>query len=482
MATNLDLDLDDLDHVVADDYLRVSVDKSGNLRSNREQHDENLELCARKGWTFGRSYADEGSASEFARRKRDGFAELVAALRDGSFAANVLIVWEASRGTRRAGEMESLLGLLQDRGVWVYVVNKRRLFNPHVVDDWEDLMVAAVKAAAESMRTSQRVKRATKADAKAGRAFTGGRRAFGFDTDGVSHHPTEAPIVRECVRRFLAGESVRSLAADLNRRGVTTTAGNEWHPGPLGAVIAAPRNAGHRVHNREVVKRDAWVGIIDDATHRRVLATLADRKPTGRRGRTPRLLSSILRCGKCGAVLVGNTDTRGVRRYQCRKGPGYNGCGGLGIKAVELEDLLGALATERLADVEARRAAIVGPDDSPELAELDAIEARLLAVDDDVARGELDNRDANRRIAAIKRHRDEVEARLAAKVREAAPLNLVDVEGFVGRPWASLEQHEQRRILDALVDHVTVAPASVIGSTAFEGARVTGGDRIVWKF
>jgi site-specific DNA recombinase len=474
-------DLDDIENVIANDYLRVSFDKSGVLRSNHEQHHENVELIARKRWHFGKSYNDEGSASKFQTKRRQGFDLLIADLRADRFAAHVLIIWEVSRGTRKAGEMETLLALCQERGVWLYVYNKRRLFNPHVVDDWEDLMHAAVSAAGESMRTSQRTKRASKADAKAGN-FTGGRRAFGFEANGVDWRRApvdEVEIIRECAKLVLGGKSMRWIAGELNRRGVTTSAGNPWHPNVLRHVLVSERTAGNRVHKGVVVKRDAWPAIIDETTHKRLIATLATRAPVGRRGRTPWVLTGLLKCERCGVWLVSNTDTRGTRRYVCRKAPGYKGCGGLVIKADPLEELLGKLATERLTDVGARRAAVAGPDDSGELAELDQIAADRLAVADAGAQLSLAARLAE--YAAIDRRERDVESRLAAKVHETSPLALVLDEGLVGRRWDTMEVHEQRSVLDALMNHVTVAPASSRGSTAFEPERVTSGKRIDWK-
>jgi hypothetical protein len=36
---------------------------------------------------------------------------------------------------------------------------------------------------------------------------------------------SEAAVIRECVRRVLAGEPIRSLARDLNGRGICTSTG-----------------------------------------------------------------------------------------------------------------------------------------------------------------------------------------------------------------------------------------------------------------
>ncbi len=499
-AAMLEMDLDDLrallGGIVANEYLRVSHDASGVLRSPAEQHAEDLDLCSRKRWTLGRTYQDEGSASQFATKERDEFLQMVEDLRRDAFGAQLLIIWEVSRGTRRPGEMEELLLLCQRRGVWIYVVNKRRAFNPSVVDDWEDLMVAVVKAAGESMRTSQRVKRASRADATAG-AFTGGRRPYGYEADGVTIRESEAYWIREAARLLLGGKSVRWIAGELNRQGVPTPAWHapliwrQWHPGPLGKLLASQRVAGHRVHDGVVVKRDAWDAILDADTHARVAAVLATRSPTGRRGRTPWMLTGLLRCGAtiksgpragetCGALLLGNTDSRnGVRRYVCRSGTGFSGCGGLGIAGKPLEDLLGALASERLADAQARHEARVTEDDAAERAELDRITAQRAVIARELAAGTMDREDATLERAELKARQKAAERSLAAKARDQLRLDFIATEDYVGRSWAELNPSDQRVVLDALLDHVTVTPTLRRGTTKFEAERVRGG--IAWK-
>ncbi len=209
---------------------------------------------------------------------------------------------------------------------------------------------------------------------------------------------------------MLGGATIRELAGELNERGVRTPGtkdnpeGNAWHPGALRAMLAGPRLAGLRTHRNTVIAtsrpdgKAEWPPIISEDEHSRVKAMLDSRSPVGRRGRTPWLLTGLLRCELCGAALCSNTDsasTGGARRYQCRKGTGFHGCGGVRIKAEPVEELLALVATERLANVEARRGADAGPDDSGELAELSRIAAQRIANSDDLAAEQISRETAN---------------------------------------------------------------------------------------
>lgn len=464
------------------EYQRVSKDASGIERSNDEQHDDNVAGAADEDITLiGTPYRDKARASRSSKAKRVDFDALLADLRADTFDADVLVMWESSRGSRRVGEWCTLLDLLEDRAKLVYVTTHRRVYDPTNPRDRRTLLEDAVDSEYESGKSALRIGRSMRANATNGERH-GGRRAFGYKAEGNELEPAEAEIVRECVRRVLGGESVRAIAADLNRREITTSAGNTWHPGPLRNMLAGHRIAGIRTHHGVVVAKGLWTAIVDETTHRRLVATLADRTPVGRRGRNPWLLTGFLRCDRCGAAMVGNSDARtGTRRYICRKAPGYHGCGSLGIKAAPLEELLGDLATERLADVESRRGALTGPNDLGEVTELNNIAAMRVEASDDRAAGLLERQSYLEQVAALDRRQREIEARLAAKVRETAPLDFVIAEGYIGRPFADLAVEEQRIVLGVLIDHVTVAPASTRGSTKFEPERVTTGARIVWK-
>lgn len=471
------------------EYLRVSHDASGRERSNDEQHTENLEVCPTEGLEItGKPYRDRARASRTSKAARAGFDELVADLDAGTFTEDALVLWESSRGSRRVGEWATLLDLLEDRSKRVFVTTHRRLYNPANPRDRRTLLEDAVDAEYESGKSSMRIKRSMRANAMAGGKH-GGRRPFGYRSEGGEIEPAEAAVILECVDRVIAGQSVRSIAADLNARGITTSAGNVWRPNVLASVLSGPRIVGLRTHEGVVVAKGQWDAIIDEPTHKRLLAALATRTPTGRRGRTPWLLTGLLRCELCEELLVGNTSSSGsgqagMRRYQCRKGPGYRGCGGLGIKAAELEELLGDRVTLRLRDVLARKAATPGPGDDAELAELDEIAVLRAEAQELRAAGLLDRDDYAGQLAALKRRQAEVDGRIAAKLREApAVLDLVAGQG--GRPWAELELEEQRDRLRALIEHVTIGPA-VRGRNYFDEARVLepradGEDRIAWR-
>lgn len=467
-------------------YLRVSVDTSGVGRSNTEQLDAiDTAVNNDPSWVLSTlpAYADVGSASKYAKRRRADFDALVADLTHDTFDDDGLIIWEGSRATRKVSEWLMLLELLAERGkVVVVVTHGPRLYNPGNSRDWRTLVEDAVDSEYETRKTSARVGRNTLSTAQAG-TVPGGRRMFGYDRTGMVIDPAERAVLLEAIGKVLAGTTTRQIAKDWNRRGITTTAGNEWHPTVVRSLLRNPRLAALRVHHKRVVGNGVWPPIIDEPTHRRLAAVL-NAAPRAARGKSPWVLTGFLRCDLCGRSLVGNVDSGkhhpgGTRRYVCRKAVGYHGCGKLSIRADHTEALIGVLISERATDVDRRRKQ--SDNDSVELAELDRVAADRIELADAKAAGRISMATMIEQAAALDRVQRQVESVLASKVQRSTTLDLVAAEGLVGRGWSQLDVDEQRLVVGAFINTITVAPATTRGSKTYERARVAAPDRIDWK-
>jgi site-specific DNA recombinase len=68
------------------------------------------------------------------------------------------------------------------------------------------------------------VKAAKLQAAQAGKS-NGGQRAFGYEAGYTAVCESEAALIREMVDKVTAGNSFRSVALDLNVRGITTVNG-----------------------------------------------------------------------------------------------------------------------------------------------------------------------------------------------------------------------------------------------------------------
>jgi DNA invertase Pin-like site-specific DNA recombinase len=334
--------------VTAREYLRVSLDRSGRERSNDEQHDDNHRFRAEIGATLvGAPYRDNGSASRYATKARGDFGQLLTDLSADRFGADLLSMWESSRGSRRVGEWVDLIDLCEERGVRIAVTTHGRIYDPANGRDRRTLLEDAVDSEYESSKISTRAKRATAANAADGkphgRVPFGYRRRYDPETRKLvaqEPEPDEAPIVVELFERLAAGHSLRAIAADFEARGIRgrpryDKKADKWLPGvvlsaqTLRSIALRPLYNGQRSHApgkmshterraRSTLTDAKWPALVHRSTFLAVQHRLGDpARKTTRGGSAKHLLSMIARCDVCGGVLIA-TYRRGPREYACR--------------------------------------------------------------------------------------------------------------------------------------------------------------------
>ena len=144
--------------------------------------------------------------------------------------------------------------------------------------------------------------------------------------------PEEAAVIREIAERIIAGESMRSITLDRQRRREVTPDGRtSWHPVTVRQLVLRERNAGLRRHQKQVIGLGNWEPIFDEEMYDRVRAILTD--PARRTSPTTthrHLLSGIALCGVCDhPVRILMAHGSHTKRYVCpscfgvaRKPPG----------------------------------------------------------------------------------------------------------------------------------------------------------------
>ncbi|MGH9250161.1 MAG: recombinase family protein [Acidimicrobiales bacterium] len=308
---------------LAREYLRVSRDLSGRQRSNDEQATDN-----RAAWpdvTWGDHYSDASSASRYSKRARDDFGQLIIDLRAAAFGADVLVLWESSRGSRKVGEWVELLDLCEAGGVRIAVTEHHRIYDPANPRDRRTLLEDAVDSEYESAKTSGRVRRSARAGAVArrphGKVLFGYRRVYDPRSGalvGQEPHPEQAPTVRGVFRSYLGGLSARSLARALNNQATVTNRGNGWTLLMIHRMLTNRAYLGRRMHKGEDFGQ-GWEPLVDEATFE---AVQLRREATAWRKvrRTSALCSGVARCGTCSARLEIKHSGRGNVHYGCQAG------------------------------------------------------------------------------------------------------------------------------------------------------------------
>ncbi|MGH2670188.1 MAG: recombinase family protein, partial [bacterium] len=249
-------------------------------------------------------YSDASSASRYSKRARDDFDQLTADLRAERFGADVLVLWESSRGSRKVGEWVELIDLCEERGVRIAVTTHARIYEPGNARDRRSLLEDAVDSEYESAKISGRVRRSARQGAAArrphGKVLFGYRRLRDVRTGmllGQEPHPEQAPIVARVFHDYLAGRSARSIATRLNDEDVRTNRGNGWTPLMIHRMLTNRGYLGHRMHKGEDFGQ-GWEPLIDIDTFERV-GTRREATSWRKVRKTSALGSGIVRCGVC---------------------------------------------------------------------------------------------------------------------------------------------------------------------------------------
>jgi DNA invertase Pin-like site-specific DNA recombinase len=246
----------------------------------------------------------------------------------------------ADRLGRRLADIEDLDDLTRETGTKVLTLKEGDLFSSPA---WPFI---AAQAKAEAMNTAIRVQRSQEARRQKGRDSGGGHRPYGYKSDRMTVIEKEAEVIRDVVRRVSKGETINSIAMDLNRRKVATvTKGKEWSTLMVRRMAQNPRYAGLNVHKEKVVGTAAWPAIITLPEHeavKRALSTVS--KPKAGRP-TSSLLGGIVRCGNCGMPMNSTRSGKRYYIYRCSGNSGGRaGCGRLSRG----RDLVDAWVTERI--------------------------------------------------------------------------------------------------------------------------------------
>lgn len=398
-------------------------------------------LAARMGWDVAEVFIDD-DRSAYSGKPRPAYLEMLQALKDGR--VDAVIAWHPDRLHRSPRELEDFIALIESTGAQIATVQAGELDLSTASGRMTARVVGAV-ARHESEQKSERIRRQRDQAAREGLP-TGGRRPLGYRPGGMEIDPEEAELVREAVRRFIGGESIRSIALDWNRRGLRTTTGAAWTTNTLRTVLPSPRIAGLRVHRGVVIGDAAWPAIITRQQHDLIVAKLGNvRAPT--RGRPPTsLLWGVIVCGNCGARMNHTFTKVHGARYLCPSNPGRDSCGRLAIRAEPVEEAV----------VEAVLRVLNQPLNLPS----EAVGEDLSRIDEDedflavqLANGDITQRAWSQAAAVIKRRRE----RALDVIHDQARRDVLS--GNLAEAWPEMDTDRRRTVIGAVIDRIVVKPA-----------------------
>lgn len=234
-----------------------------------------------------------------------------------------MVYWRQDRLVRRAADFMGLVTWCKANAKALYSATE----GTGDVTEHTGVLIGFIKAwqaEGESQNTSDRVKDAQAKLAKMGR-WRGGRVPFGARPVCVCHDRANCPSkkaegwklvadtgsakyghCRDSVKRVTAGQSVNSVIADLNRRGIYATDGKPWHASTMWQLL----------RNRVLLD----LGIVDASEWNDLQTALKSRanKRTVRTATASPLLDLVF-CGRCGGkVYHWRRGENGQYQGRCR--------------------------------------------------------------------------------------------------------------------------------------------------------------------
>lgn len=449
-------------------YLRISEDRRDGAGIERQEK-ECRALADRLGWPVADVFTDNDiSASSFSRKRCTDYGRMVEAIKSGRI--NAVIAWDSDRMFRQPSEHEPYMELCQRHGVQNAAVRVGDIDYDTPIGRFNARMHINM-AAYESEHKADRIRSAHRQIAENGQ-WHGGMRPFGYQADGVTVREDEAAEIRRVAAAVVRGQSLRSLAVELNEHGVpTVTTGSKWTSARVRSMLLRPRLAGLRQHRGKVVGQACWPAILSSETHEALKAILGDPARRsgggGRRGPTPTALGTGLYiCGGCHEPTLRLGRTSGRPRYRCA-----NTDTGSGRHVTRAADELDAYVEGALLEMLSRPGAVeamcnVINSDDAELSALRAEQAtirprlnKLATRYGDPNDDTIDDEQFSIASKLLRGRDNEITAILtAAQMR--SPLDVLLGVDSVEQMWDTVLTMGQKRAVLAEVFTVTVNPAA----------------------
>lgn len=418
---------------------RVGDRDAERFASPDEQRERIEAVCEREGLRLleTRSELDVSGGAELSRRP--GLSHALGAIEDGR--ADVVVVAYFDRLFRSLKVQAAVLERVEAAGGKLLAADVGEVTNGSAAQWLSSTMLGMV---AEYVRrtTAERVAGAQR------RAVEQGRVPFPL-VDGLKRgangkveiDPDTVEAVREAFRMRASGSTVASVREYLRENGIERS----YHG--VGSLLRSRVVLGEVRFGKltgsvpQIVDRDVWEKV------QRV--TL----PRGRKPKSDRLLArlGVLRCGSCGSrMVIASANNSGYKVYRC---PPTGDCDKrVTISAEMVEAKIVAEVKRLLADMRGTASAATGAREASN--ELDRAQAAL-----DGAISAFSGLETEP--AAIQRLSELREARDAARDRYKQMVAMEDASTIVinvGDDWDRLTLDEQRDLIRAVIDHVTVAP------------------------
>ena len=256
----------------------------------------------KNGYTIIGEYIDRALTGT--KDARPDFQRMIRDAEKHQFQA--VIVWKLDRFARNRYDSAIYKARLKKSGVRVVSVMENIADSPEGI-----ILEGLLESMAEyySANLSENVKRGQKESISKG-WYLGGHPPYGYRVQDHKLVPNdkEAPVAREIFRRYASGESLTSIANDLNSRGIRTRAGTAFRASSFDSMVKNSTYVGCLIYGGQLIDGCADA-LIDQPTFDRAQARRQKNKraPAAAKARVKYILQGKVFCGLCGSPMIGES-------------------------------------------------------------------------------------------------------------------------------------------------------------------------------
>ena len=287
-------------------YPRVSTeDQSRYGHSLDEQEESMIALCQYKKYEIYKIYREEGVSAKSMNRPK--FQEMIEDLKSGKI--NKIIVYKLDRLTRSIQDLESICKLIEETGTGLESASED--INTDSATGKFFIRMTTILAQLEIERCSERTKFGLTGAVKKG--HFSGKAPLGYRkvNKELVIDELEGEVVKEIFSSYVKGNSVCSIAKDLNERKVLN---RNWRTTMIDRMLCNYIYAGDYQHRKRIKDEETLLfenvcpAIIDKETFKKVQKQKEKNLKNYVRKHTYVYMQTIV-CSKCNKIMGGSSST-----------------------------------------------------------------------------------------------------------------------------------------------------------------------------
>ena len=257
---------------------------------------------------------------------------------------DTVIVWKVDRFARNRYDSAHYKNILKKNGVKVISAKE------HISEGSEGIILEAMlEGYAEyySVELAEKINRGLTENALKAK-LNGGSIPIGYmltKEKTLAVDEETAPIVVEIFTRYADGETMTAIAKDMTLRGVKSKYGSRITLNIIHHMLKNRRYLGE-YRFRDIVHPNAFPAIISEDLFGRVQQKMVKNQiaPARHKAEDDYILTTKLKCGKCGVFMVGESGTSKTgavhHYYKCATAKRHKDCDKKTVKKEWIEDLV----------------------------------------------------------------------------------------------------------------------------------------------